>query len=193
MANRGIVFAYETAPQDDPTQVHVVASHNFPNGNDDTRFGIPFLMSFDANLTCGMISNKIWERVKPFLTVGRTQLPANFTLENVLDIRVVGANGKAIIDRDDLEPLLVAPTVKNTFIDLLGDECKSSFIFVILEWSSLAVDDADVSRINYNNFESVTDHSTFLVFQQNMSRFNGSKAVTLDECFTSFTQPGKKL
>mmetsp|Transcript_6615 Transcript_6615/g.13554 ORF Transcript_6615/g.13554 Transcript_6615/m.13554 type:complete len:1188 (+) Transcript_6615:229-3792(+) len=185
VATRGIVFAYETAPHDDPTQVHVVASHNFPNGNDDTRFGIPFLMSFDASLTCATISNIIWERVKPFLKVGRTRLPENFTLENVLDIRVVGANGKAIINRDDLEPLSVAPTGKNTFIEILGDECKSSFIFLLLEWSSLTVDNADLSRINYNNFESVTDHSTFSLFQQN----NGTKAVTLDECFTSFTQP----
>lgn len=201
MANADMIVAYETAPCQDPSHIHAVVTHNIENGNGAWLFGLPLLISFESRLSGAELCGKLWGRVKPFVMVESTEMTKNCNVDEMLKIRIVNPQGQHIGSREELNcKSFLSSTSNETLADLVGQESTENFVFFALEWMNVTTDSShdpsernvdEINRIHYSNFDAMTNHSSYVEYQQRIRRFNGANAVTLDQCFKSFTQPEK--
>ena len=200
---------------------HSIADENTVSFTTTDRklFGLPLLISFDSTFTCAEVFDKLWSSVKAFVMIGKKEMSNSCSIENVLKFRlrvhVTDVEGNLltfstenkkvdstfsskVVDQNSAATL--SPTCHERLLDLIGIEYTDKFVFFALEWIDVTFDAAHISRegnnsestqIHCSNFHTVINHSSYLQYQQRARRFNGANAVTLDQCFESFTQPGK--
>ena len=153
--------------------IHVIATHyasatvlnsaftgnSGTNGDiapEDQRrpFGLPFMTSFDADLTCRQVWDHIWNLVDHMVVesgsfAGFVDCRGQFRREDVLKLHVVDNNGKpravfgdvnmTAVDEnyeysEDESNSLIPSDSDDKIRSYLGSDCRESFLFISLQW-----------------------------------------------------------
>eukprot|EP00980_Cylindrotheca_fusiformis_P022862 scaffold9857_cov127-Cylindrotheca_fusiformis.AAC.8 len=181
---------------------HAVATHSMKirdkNGEEKCApFGFPIITSFDAESSCKQVWQHFWKLVGHMVChdgsgEGYIDAGNEYRYEDVLEIHV--------IDGKTRQPLLVFPSSDETptsrlpvnspeiLQKFLGEDCCAEFLFLTLEWRSIKSTNEDL-LIDPGQFVSHSDHQS-LVDAIKLQRTNaGTRGVSLDQCFDTFTKP----
>ncbi len=206
-----LIVAFEVDPYTDKG-IHVVATQSIlvqdKAGKFQRRnFGFPLMTCFDADLTCRQVWDHMWTHVDRFVRQKGSQ-PDYVDSQNlykrndILKIHVVNNQGQPVsLFSSELGTTTSAiPFDSDELIqDVLGSDCTERFLFLTLQWENpQPVMDEDQEKddcmppdfIQPKLFSAFEDHSSLVeVMQRQSAKKNGGNAVTLDQCFETFTRP----
>ena len=178
------------------------------------NFGFPLITSFDAGLTCRQVWNYLWMHFDHFVRQEGSQgeyvdSQNRYRRSDVLKIHVVNNQGQPVPLFPTEEGVMTSQLPWDSdgvLYDILGIDCNKQFLFLALQWENPqpspeeeeAKDEYIDDEANTNvpiliypkRFFCFEDHSSLVeVMQGQAARKNGSKSVTLDQCFETFTRP----
>ncbi|KAL3789205.1 hypothetical protein HJC23_002790 [Cyclotella cryptica] len=202
LSNEDLLVAYDIASFSDATKINaVITQRSFhQNGTTESRvFGLPLLVSFERNIVCSEVYKKVWKYVKPFVLLGHddTQSISSFEdhIKQCLRIRVTDPtqNPRTLRTGFDGGSTSILPFAsQDKIVDLIGIREKEQIVFFSLEWVDVIALTADYDKqqqIHPSNFLMVSNHTSIIDYEHRVNRLHDSSAVTLDQCFESFTQP----
>ena len=197
-----ILAAYETEPYAN-NNIHAIVAHELV-GADQTgqpqqlRFGFPFMTAFGVEVTCRQIWDQLWDIVGHMVIEegskeGYVDRRKRYRREDILAVRFIESNHDPInLFADDKgSPTSWMPFDSDDEIrSFLGEDCAEKFLFLQLEWHNPTdLEDGEGLLVHQNLFLAFSDHKSLLDAIQEQRSQNGAKAVTLDQCFKTFTKP----
>ena len=156
-------------------------------------FGLPFMTSFSADLSCREIADAIWSRLEHI--VAKEDGSGIYSREQ-LQIRFQDGRGKNVYafpvegEESETTKSSILPQCSDTkLVDYLGQSATNQFLFVSLDWSeegqSVSCLEDEARFCSYD-----TDRSWSEVSAKAKAKAALPKAsVTLDQCFEAFTKP----
>jgi hypothetical protein len=199
--NGNPLVAYEIAPLNDKSMMHSLITQRRVNENGTIGvIGLPLHISFEQSISCTGLFNIIWAHVKPHVMYARDiHSDANTAFEELIKanvrVRVMDRsfqNNRMLRTGFDGESTSILPPVSDDkVVDLIGVKNNEQCIYLALEWNEHIImteyNDRD-QQVHPESFYKITNH-TSVMEHDHRARLHGSNAVTLDQCFESFTQP----
>jgi ubiquitin carboxyl-terminal hydrolase 4/11/15 len=211
------IAAFEVDPHTN-SNIHVVATQSLWIVDKDGKeqcpnFGFPIMSSFDSSLTCRQVWDHLWEIVDHLVRQEGSDgdfmdSQKRYRRRDILKIRILNNQGQQVpvFSTEDGTTTSELPCDSDEELrDALGNDCTERFLFLSLEWKNpqavvneeaIEGEDAQSSTsdrpilVHPKAFIVFEDHPTLLeAIEKQRERKNGSKAVTLDNCFEAFTKP----
>lgn len=210
------IAAFEVEPYTN-SSIHVMGTHTLlvfdKNGKEQRpNFGFPIITSFDSNSTCRQVWDHMWDNVNHFVRQEGSSgdfvdSQNRYRRRDILTIRVLNNQGQQVPVFSTEEGTTTSELpcdLDEKIRDALGNDCTERFLFLSLEWNNPQPMEDDGQEeegskpsnpelfliVRPKAFIAFEDHATLIeVIEQQRARKNGSKAVTLDHCFETFTKP----
>ena len=151
------------------------------------KFGFPLLANFDSTLSCEKLWEYLWNQVSCFVLDDddKQSIDSIERVKGMLNIRVVDQHGNPRqVFSDSLSCGSLLPRNSSTpILDFLGNDSLENFLFLSYEWMTSNATAVTKQSFDKTRFDTVYNHSTFI---QRKFRSNN---ITLNQCFSTFTQP----
>ena len=196
-----VLAAYEVDPFTNTT-IHTIATHTLevnplegggkgggeeeeptnankkqPDPTQPSLFGYPLFFSFEADLSCREVWQRVWDLVKHNAPEGDTKLRIHIADSSSRPRGVFPTTTTTTEDDEGNKDSVLPRYSEEKLKTFLGDDCTERFLYIALEWS--------VSRQDARRFWSLSNHSSYV----DSLRASNSVGVTLDQCFETFVRP----
>lgn len=221
------ILAYEVDPFDTEDCYHVVASHRLFDASVDPAeegeekveqiksepFGMPFMTSFSAELTCRQAWEYLWSHVDRL--VGSETSAEEDSIasagQSLLQIHLTDGRGSPLLafpvpstdspDGDEPTAVPVQTSIlpkesDEKLVTFLGPESTGTFVFIHFVWKSGEAgnpqEDGEAKTqllIDEDCFIAVDKDPSWDEAMKKLRATKSAKGVSLDQCFETFTKP----
>lgn len=188
-----IIAAYEVEPFTSRS-IHAVAINALADDkNQNTMMiGFPLMTSFHVDLSCQQIWELLWKSVRHCIQRRGGSDDSDFRPEDILSIHIIESKSKDQLEVFPLEDgkltSLLPIQSSDSLLKYLGDKCTEDFLFLSLEWNGRVVQNG-VAVVNPENFMAYTEHESIQAALRSQRSSSSKSAVSLDQCFQTFTKP----
>jgi ubiquitin C-terminal hydrolase len=195
------IAAFEAEPYT-TTSFHAVAMHSMKvtdQGGEEKRvlFGFPLMTSFDIESSCNQIWEHFWKivghmAIREGSVDGYIDTEKKYLREDVLQIHVIDGKSRkplGVFPSSDGKRTSLLPVNSSDILrECLGDDCTTDFLFLSLEWKNTKTNDGSL-LIDPELFVAHSDHQSLIDAIKVQRTNSGTKGVSLDQCFETFTKP----
>jgi len=196
-----VVAAFEVDPFTSRS-IHTVAINTLVCKGDSKELdkkliGFPLMASFHVDLPCQQVWERLWRMLRHYIREengddGLVSDIEGFKPEDILKIHVIDGKSKAPIGvfptEDGKLTSLLPVHSSGSLLKFIGDKCTEDFLFLSLEWDARLAQNGK-SLVKPGVFMAYAEHRSIQDALRSQRKNHGRSAVSLDQCFETFTNP----